>query len=328
MGLDPQHMADEASYEGHLSGEPMARVLATLVEQRATGRLTVQESAGASHMFFMQGRPVGVVLAQVTHPLGQLLLELGKIDSAQFVRAQRDIGDGERLPGQVFIEIGAITDVELKEILGIQARRKAQQFAALRAAPFTFSQGLGFLVGFKSSPSEGAPLVYHALAAELDPDGRRAWLKEAWHRQVRAPAVKLGGSPEAFGFGRAEERFLQRLAEWQTVEELDQFGTLPSEDVAVLLRFLELQGQLEMAPPGVNMKPKPAPAAPLPAVVVDLGPEPAPPPRRPAPGNAPPASASAVTRERELPAPRAQPPPAARPSVVVDLEPPGPPTKR
>ncbi len=342
MVLDPQQMADESSYEGHLDHERMAQVLGILLGARATGRVTVRDGAGANHMFFMQGRPVGVVLSMVTHPLGQLLLELGKVDSSQFVRAQRLIGDGDRLPGQVFIELGAITDAELKETLTIQARRKAQKFASLKSHPFEFSKGLSFLIGFKSSPMEGPPLVFHALAAELDESARRAWLGSMATRHVRATSVQLGASLEAFGFGRAEERFFQRMTDWNTVEELDQFGTLPSDEVVTILRFLEAQGQLEVAPEGSNPKtppaPAPAPRAPAPvpvpvssSVVVDMGPPTPPPPRKaartptapvpmPAVGGGPvPNSAVAVTRAREV-ADRKPADAGAKPSVVIDLD--------
>jgi hypothetical protein len=305
MALEPADMADESSYEGHLGQESMAHILGVLMAARTTGRISVRDASGLNHLFFMQGRPVGVVLSQVTHPLGQLLLELGKVDSAQFVRAQRLIGDGERLPGQVFIELGAITDAELKETLTIQARRKAQRFASLRALPFEFYKGLSFLVGFKSSPMEGPPLVFHALAAELNATGVKTWLGRLSAQPVRAPQVQLGSPLEAFGFGRAEERFLQRLADWRTVEELDQNGTLPTADMAYLLRFLEARGQLELAP-----------TAPVP-----------PPPAAAAPMNTP-------SRPRPLPAalasPTRRPPaePAPGPSVVVDFDAFGGPPKR
>ncbi len=279
MPFDPTTQADEATYEGHLDQEPMGSVLSQVIRHKVTGRLTIRDEQGQNHLFLMQGRPVGVVLSQVLHPLGQLLLELGKVDSAQFVRAQRLIGDGERLPGQVFMEIGAITEGELKETLAIQARRKAQRFVSARGVAFEFSKGLSFLTGFKSTPMDGAPLLYHALSARLDAAARKAFLQKFGRQQVRATNANLGAPLDAFGFGRAEERFLGRLTDWHTVAELDQFGTLPGEDVALILAHLEGMGQLEVAPPGV-VHPK-AGAAPAPALSS---------PKTPAPVAVPPAA--------------------------------------
>ena len=264
MAFDPSTQADESTYEGHLDQESMSSLVTTMLREKVTGRITIRDENGANYLYFMQGRPVGVVLSIVLHPLGQLLLELGKVDSAQFVKAQRLIGDGERLPGQVFIEIGAITDAELKETLAIQARRKAQKFVGLRRLPFEVNRGLSFLTGFKSSPMEGPPLVFHAVAGVMDPPARAAYLKAMGNRQVRARSTQLAAALDTFGFGRAEERFLQRLGEWHTIQELDQFGTLPREDIAALLRYLEEIGQLELAQEGVVHKNKEIPVPPPP----------------------------------------------------------------
>jgi hypothetical protein len=91
---------------------------------------------------------------------------------------------------------------------------------------------------------------------------------------VRAAQVNLGAPLESFGFGRAEERFLQRLADWHTVQALDQNGTLPPEDMAGLLYYLEALGQLEVGP---APQPKPAPIptpAPAPAARPAAKPQP------------------------------------------------------
>ena len=87
MAFDPSQQPDETSYEGHLDQESMGQVLAEILRHKVTGRITVRDDNGANHLFFMAGKPVGVVLSHVMHPLGQLLLELGKVDSAQFVKA-------------------------------------------------------------------------------------------------------------------------------------------------------------------------------------------------------------------------------------------------
>ncbi|MEW5851867.1 MAG: DUF4388 domain-containing protein [Myxococcota bacterium] len=257
--FDPSQIADETTYEGHLSQVPMSELLAAIIRGKVTGRVCVHDEAGANFLYFMQGRPVGVVLSQVIHPLGQLLLELGKVDSGQFVKAQRIIGNGERLVGQVFIEIGAINETDLNETLHIQARRKAQKFVAFQNVPFEFNKGLSFLTGFKSSPMDGPPLIYHALSASMDAGARSAYLQQLSSMRLRAKSMQLGAALESFGFGRAEERFLQRMADWHSVTELDQFGTLPRDDMAALIRYLELIGTLEVAEPAAAA-PKPAPA--------------------------------------------------------------------
>ena len=93
--FDPAAIAEDACADGHLDVDPIYQVLLTLGQKAATGRLTIADAAGDNHMFFMQGRPVGVRLAEHFHPLGQLLLELGRLNGATFLRAQRLIAEGE-----------------------------------------------------------------------------------------------------------------------------------------------------------------------------------------------------------------------------------------
>lgn len=273
MAFDPTQLPDDSTFEGNLANEPMAELLSTVIRSKATGRIFIQDEVGPNCLYFMQGRPVGVMLSQVIHPLGQLLLELGKVDSAQFVKAQRLIGDGERLPGQVFMEIGAITEADLKETLAVQARRKAQKFVQFQACPYEFNKGLSFLTGFKSVPMEGPPLIYFAMAAAMDGMARQLFLESFADKRVKVKGAGLGAPLEAFGFGRAEERFLHRLTEWHSIHELDQFGTLPREDMAAVLKFLDGVGTLEVADPA-----PPKPVAPPPPA-----PKPVPAPPRPAP---------------------------------------------
>jgi hypothetical protein len=255
--FDPGRIPDDSCVEGHLDGDPIYDVLMSVHRAKATGRLTVEDAAGANHMFFMQGRPVGVALAEYVHPLGQLLLELGRVNGATFVRAQRLIAEGNRLAGQVFKELGILDEDGLRDVLAIQARKKAEHFCRLGSRPFLFCRGLSYLMGFTSTPLEMWVVVFLAVRSQLGPDARAAWIEGARDLQVRiqnAPGDETGlpAPLEAFGFGAAEERFLQRIVGgWEKVTELCDTGTLPPDEAAVLLRFLEIIGRLDkraMAP--------------------------------------------------------------------------------
>jgi hypothetical protein len=258
--FDPARIADDACAEGHLDVDPVFQVLLTLGRHAATGRLTVVDAAGENHLFFMQGRPVGVQLAERVHPLGQLLLELGRMNGEMFLRAQRLIGEGGRLPGQVFKELGVVDEPGLKETLAIQARRKAEHFCRLGSRPFTFCKGLMYLTGFASTPLDLHGVIYLAVRQQTGEQMREAWLEGARHEQVRLVVpghdatrpVDHVGLPTAlahFGFGPPEERFLQRiLAGWESVADLAETGTLPREEMATLLRYLEVVGRLQRRP--------------------------------------------------------------------------------
>lgn len=273
--FDPALIPDDACAEGHLDVDPIYQVLLVLGQKLATGRLTVADAAGDNHMYFMQGRPVGVHLAEHFHPLGQLLLELGKMTGAMFVSAQRVIAEGNRLPGQVYKELGILDDPALKDVLAIQARRKAEHFCRLGSRAFSFCRGLTYLTGFTSTPLDSHSVIFLAVRQQMGEETREAWLEAARHEQVRlvppGPPLVAGAvvdnaglpvSLDKYGFGAPEERFLQRiLAGFESVAELAETGTLPRDDMAVLLRYLEVIGRLKRRPipPVVPRTPTPTP---------------------------------------------------------------------
>ncbi len=249
--FDPLTIPNDACATGHLDVDAIYEVLLSIHRSSATGRLTIKDAAGDNHIFFRQGKPVGVHLAEFVHPLGQLLLELGVINGQTFVRAQRKIAEGARLAGQVFIELGVLTEDSLKDILLVQARKKAEHYCRLGSRPFTFCAGLTYLSGFPSTPMDLFSVVHVAVRAQLGPDARAAWIAQVKGMQVRivnaaGDALGLPAAASAFGFGAAEERFLQRIVGgWERTSDLMDAGTLPADEAAVLLRFLEVIGRLE-----------------------------------------------------------------------------------
>ncbi|MDP2341379.1 MAG: hypothetical protein Q8O67_10495 [Deltaproteobacteria bacterium] len=297
--FDPAAIPDDACVDGHLDSAPVYQVLLALGQKLTTGRLTIADAAGDNHMYFMQGRPVGVHLAEHFHPLGQLLLELGRMSGGTFVRAQRLIAEGNRLPGQVYKELGILDDPLLKEVLAIQARRKAEHFCRLGSRPFKFCRGLTYLTGFTSTPLDAHGVIFLAVRQQMGEQAREAWYEAARLEQVRlvppGPYDNAGlPAPLAqFGFGAPEERFLQRLlAGFESVGELADTGTLPRDEMAVLLRYLEVVGRLRR---------RPIPSAP-PPVLAKLGTD-APTPVTPAmiPAAAPAAVPAQVTAMRPHP---------------------------
>jgi hypothetical protein len=257
--FDPSQIADDECIEGHFDVDAVHSVLLVLGKQEATGRLSVADAAGDNHMYFMKGRPVGVQLAERAHPLGQLLLELGRVDGATFLAAQRLIAQGGRLPGQVFKELNVVDEHSLKEVLAVQARRKAEHFCRLGNRPFSFRKGLMSLTGFTATPLDPHAVVFLAIRQQTGPQAREAWLDAARQEQVRVvrpddagAVVEHLGLPAplaSYGFGPSEERFLSRIvAGFESVVDLAETGTLPRDEMAVLLRYLEVIGRLQRRP--------------------------------------------------------------------------------
>jgi hypothetical protein len=258
--FDPTALSEDSAGEGHLDQTPLYDVLLKIRDTTMTGRLTIPAAAGENHMFFMRGQPVGVKLAEYFHPLGQLLLEIGRVDARTFIRAQRLIAEGGRLPGQVFKELGVLDDGSLKEVLALQSRKKAEEFCRIGGRPFIFGRGLTFLTGFSSTPLDIAAVLFIAIKQQMGPASRSAFLEELSGREVRIPEglVPLPSPLEAFGFGPAEERFIARLSSgWQRTDSLIETGALPSEEAAVLLRYLQLTSRLVVRVPQAAAAPPP-----------------------------------------------------------------------
>jgi hypothetical protein len=250
VAFDPLGIDDHQCGRGHLDADPIYEVLLALQRGRTTGRLTIEDAAGENHMYFMQGQPVGVQLAEYIHPLGQLLLELGRVDGKGFVRAQRLIWAGQRLAGQVFRELGYLDEAGLKEVLSIQARKKAEHFCRYVSRPFTFCRGLSFLSGFSATPLNIHAVLFLAVRQQLGKQARVGFMQALAQREIRlsqsAPEGLLPAPLACYDFGPPEERFLTRLAGgFTSVDDLANTGTLPIEEMAVLLRYLELVGLLE-----------------------------------------------------------------------------------
>ncbi|MCP4503199.1 MAG: hypothetical protein GY822_24955 [Deltaproteobacteria bacterium] len=249
MSYDPMNISEDTSESGHLDEHAIAEILLGVKACQATGRLTVADATGENHMFFMQGRPVGVVLSEFLHPLGQLLLELGEIDAKTFLTAQRLITKGGRLPGQVFIELNILDDDKLKDVLFIQAQHKASHFCRFSSRPFQFGRGLSFLAGFNATPLDIHAVVFLAIREQIGPSQRKGFLSQHQEHQVfmdADPDSPLPAPLAAFNFGPPEARFLRRIcSDWASIQDLEETGTLPTNEMVVLLLFLEQHGQLQ-----------------------------------------------------------------------------------
>jgi hypothetical protein len=249
VSFDLSRIPDDSCAEGHLDGQPIPELLLALHQAEATGRLTLADASGPNHLYFLAGSPVGVKLAEAVSPLGQLLLELGRIDGATFVRAQRLIAEAKRPAREVLRELASLDDDAMQDVLAVQARKKTEQFCRLDSRPFTFCKGASFLTGFTASPLDLHAVIYLAVRQQMGPALREAWLDGARDVLVRARPVDgqvLPAPAAVYGFTTAEERVLSRLAAgYVSVTDLVDTGTLPRDELAVLLRYLERMGRLE-----------------------------------------------------------------------------------
>lgn len=266
--FDPTQLLDDQSGEWSFDHNPVYEVLVRISTDRVTGVCSCGAGKQVDRLFFREGTPVGVSLAENYATLGELLLEHGDIDAAIYQQTKQYIEPEKRLPGQVYVEMGAIDDARLKQMLQIQAVRKALRFVERCKGRFEFSRGLSFLSGFVPAIIGMDPLVMHALNLGWPAAEREAHLHAYAGKQVCATR-SLSQPMEEFGFGQAEERFLALLKDWRTVDELYRVGTLPKPQIALLVRYFELHNALKLRPAPAPLTPEPvpdttSPMAPLP----------------------------------------------------------------
>lgn len=242
-------MSDMQSDEWSFAEIPVYEVLARLYDDKGTGKLSLlnSQSTRAFSLFFRQGLPVGVSLDEICAPLGQLLLEMGRVSAKDYVEVQRVIEFNDRLPGQAYIDHGILDSQGLKEVLAVQAMRKAQRFIELSTDDFEFTAGLAALTGFSAAMLNDNRLLVLALEKHFDSAAREDFLLSKQAAQISI-AAEANWSAENLGYGHAEDRFIKQLKHWQTIEELDKFGTLTRLQMGLLLKFAELRGHLKLRP--------------------------------------------------------------------------------
>jgi len=259
--FDPSRLLDGESVQGSFLEEPVHVVLSVLIESCCTGVLSVPMETGLNQLFFREGQPVGVKLAEAYVPLGQLLLELGHIDGGTFLKAKPIIEGERRLTGQVYIQLGAIDNAILTEALQIQAQRKTRRYVEWCQDQFEFSRGLEFLTGFTKATIGADLLTFFALEHAFRDEAQEAFLDTLNGKQI-AIAEDISDTLEGFGFGVAEQRFLKRLVTWRSVKELDRFGTLTRPEMARIIKFLDMRHLLQLRPALDDLAPPPEPRSP------------------------------------------------------------------
>ncbi len=323
---------------GDLAEVPLAAVLLDVLNQRATGVLTVEDEGGASRLFVRDGVPVGAQSFAGFNPLGQALLAAGLIDVETLGRSLSEMARTGRPQGEVLVGMGAVTREQVDQALAEQQAAYLTRVASLASGRFCFDAATPvplWTQGIRISPLKAIvealekPQASSLVASALRPVATGSIALVPGYHQL-APA---------FGWSRAEADLVRRL---EGLTTLDAFsadpGVAPERARAVLgaLLLLGLAGARDAPADAVET---------LPGVVVDLAdvagvpiePE-APPPPSPPAAPAPPARRSdpeEARRRRQRLLTRAmqnmgvgplsgQPPPAARPHAAAGGGKPGP----
>lgn len=169
-----------SEWSGTFSTTPFPALLRRIADERASGGLVCTAPAagrGAREsvdgeittkvVFFRGGVPVHVRSNVVDECLGQLLLRKKRIGVATLEESIRRMRERGGLQGQILVEMGALSPIDLGELLSEQVRQKLFDLFGWRRGEFRFAAGM-------EAPRDGVALemalpdmVYEGVCAAM-----------------------------------------------------------------------------------------------------------------------------------------------------------------
>jgi CheY-like chemotaxis protein len=162
--------------EGRFESTAFPALLVRLAETRASGALvctaedeprgTVTGDAPIKMVYFRGGVPVHVRSNLIDECLGQLLLRKKRIGAATLDESVRRMKLGHGLQGEILIDMGALSPLEVSETLAEQAREKLFDLFGWRRGAYRMTN--------EEAPKDAAPLelalpemVYEGVCAAM-----------------------------------------------------------------------------------------------------------------------------------------------------------------
>ena len=243
-------LIDNETYKGRFDNESPSHIVSRLYQSKMTGALRSYADKGVNALFFRDGTPVGVRMANNQTMLGHILHELKIIDDAQLATAEQVITSEQRVPLQYFRDLGLLNDELETQIKQMQAQREIEKFAEScvakgSATEFEWGQGISFLVGFSAAWIPIEQVVYETLRRDWITAESEAFLQNFGTRQVCLRG-RLPDPVTRFGFGEKESEFLKAIQNWQGVDDLTKWAIVKRPRISFILRFIDLLGLLDV----------------------------------------------------------------------------------
>lgn len=130
-------------YTGDLSQEPLPEVLRTIHFYRAPGVLTVESGGITKQIYLLGGNVIFATSTDRAESLGQYLKRSALISSGELRASvdKLDLGEGRRRHGELLVEMGVLTDAQLRQIV-------TEQVKSILYSAFSWEQGsVSFEVG-------------------------------------------------------------------------------------------------------------------------------------------------------------------------------------
>ena len=227
----------------------MVQLLWDIASRRFTGTLVVHAEgdagplAGTSHYSFTEGRLAQASLPQPLDTLGQVLLEQGRIDSAQLDASLLRLARKEGLQGEILVAMGAVDVAAVEAALREQLARKLVRLFGVAQGRWERHADRDLLATFggRRFPVEVKELLWlgtraHPRHPAIDEVLRRVG-EQGLRLRKDAPRALFGSAPEVVAL-------LDALARGATIAALGSAGHSTLLTRAAVF-FLAMTRQLE-----------------------------------------------------------------------------------
>jgi curved DNA-binding protein CbpA len=228
----------DALESGDLATTPLAALLLDALERGATGALTVNHSGAHSRVFVRDGLPAGAQSFASFRPLGQILVQQGRIDMDALSRSLAEMARTGRPQGEILIELGAVSSADVSRALAEQQAAYVHDIAARAAGVYAWEPGLPpeWTRGARVPP-------LRAIVAALRPAAALPLVEEILAGLGEAVLTLTPAYDEvahAFAWTPEESRRLEPLRAGCRAPELATEGVDPGAARAVLAALVRL----------------------------------------------------------------------------------------
>ena len=198
---------------GQLARTPFAHLLVYAHDKQLTGTFDFRAVDGTTASVLVNaGRPAKVQLSGPAVYLGQVLLELGVIDSPTLDATLLTMSKERTLHGSILVTRGAITTAQLEQGLRAQIQQKLSHIAHLDpATAFEFFAGFDGLADFGGAPTpvDPFPAVWTAIRTQPSLEHAKAALDRVSQGRLRLTRT---AQLDRFGLAPEERRWVDLLS--------------------------------------------------------------------------------------------------------------------
>jgi tetratricopeptide (TPR) repeat protein len=137
MGVMKEDIATFIS-AGDLAERPMPLLIMSIFRSGKSGMLHIDSSERQTWLYFLEGKPAGVQIANAEIYLGMIMRELQIISDMDFNDSLMKMAESNQLQGQVLLDMGKINQKQLDRALEVQMLRKTSKLFGILAGSFEF----------------------------------------------------------------------------------------------------------------------------------------------------------------------------------------------